>query len=292
MAIGVNRADVEGMLAAIRLLHDETGRLGDDHDGQAASGSPAAEELAELGEPMTDAYIQGHTLLEVAADQMTAFTRTLVEPIQTIAPWTCVRSLLEACAVAAWLLDPGTDARTRLGRSYAYRYEGLSQQVKCCRSSGTMAAEVAAIEGQLDAAEAEAIALGFGNLADKNGRRIGIGQRMPGATELIGRMLGEGFAYRLLSGIAHGHFWATQQFGFRPAGAAPEPSREAKSLEKHLAFEHAAFLCMKAARSFSLPVWFEHRLLGWDDSRLIPLFERVADAVRLAEEGRFWRGGS
>lgn len=51
------------------------------------------------------AYSQGSILLEVAADHLSAFVSTLQEPIQTIAPWTCARSVLETTSLSIWLLN-------------------------------------------------------------------------------------------------------------------------------------------------------------------------------------------
>src|SRR5687768_9940331 len=96
------------------------------------SGSIAELELQTFprAESVHTAQSQAWMLLEVAADQLTAFLKTVSEPLETIAPYTCVRSLLEAAALASWILDPTIDVRTRVSRSLALRYEGLVQQLK------------------------------------------------------------------------------------------------------------------------------------------------------------------
>lgn len=301
MAIEVRGDDAVKMIEAVRFLHDETGRFVNTLDGDGVlpqEGSRAASEQAEVGglASMTDIFIQGHFLMEGAADQMIALTRMLVEPVQTIAPWTCVRTLLESCALAAWLFDPRVDARTRLGRSFALKFEGLTGQVKYCRVAHTEA-EVATFEQHIDELEARALGAGFSKVVNRNGRRDGVGQRMPSATELIGQMLSQEDVYRFLSAVTHGHLWAVQQAGFRAVASGPVVTRPVggqtvevlRHVEKTLSFEHAGYLCNLAVRNFALPVWYKGRLFGWETGRLVPVFERVADDVRLKNEARFWR---
>ena len=43
--------------------------------------------------------------------------KTITEPMEPIACWTCIRSMLEPCARAAWMLDPSIDADTRIKRT-------------------------------------------------------------------------------------------------------------------------------------------------------------------------------
>ena len=53
-------------------------------------------------------------------------------------------------------------------------------------------------------------------IVNKKGKRLGIGQKMPSATEVVKLMLDEEEMYRLLSAVTHGHDWAIRGLGFSP----------------------------------------------------------------------------
>ena len=107
---------------------------------------------------------------------------------ETIAPYTCVRSLLEAAALTCWLLEPAIDARTRVARSLALRYEGIFQQQKWARAAGEDPSKAAS---RLDEVAKLAQTLGYQPLIGPTGQHNGAGIRMPSVTELIRDMLNE-----------------------------------------------------------------------------------------------------
>jgi hypothetical protein len=72
----------------------------------------AQSEIRDFRRPQSvhTAQPQARILVEVAADQLTALVKTVTKPVETVAPYTCVRSLLEGAALACWLFDPAIDA--------------------------------------------------------------------------------------------------------------------------------------------------------------------------------------
>ena len=184
--ISLTLDDALRMLQAIRDFHDKTAEYLNGCRQEPLPTSQATQELNtfENSESLITAYSQGSILIEVAADQLMAFTRVLVEPVQTIAPWTCVRSVTEACALAVWLLDPNIDARIRVQRSFAFRYEGLTQQVKFANSSGDQDSATR-VGMRIDKVEQDALSLGFKEVKNRRGKRIGIAQEMPSITTII-----------------------------------------------------------------------------------------------------------
>lgn len=288
MALGqnvVNRNEVIQITRALYYLHEESGRFLSECGCQPSETSTAVTELSVFQEPelVKTVYAQGNVLIEVAADHLMAFTRTIMEPVQTTAPWTCVRAIIEAGALASWLLDPGIDVRTRIQRSFAFRYEGLSQQVKFGRASGNETDTTRVIE-RINAVEVTALKLGFPQVQDRRGRRSGIAQRMPPTTQLVREVLGEEATYRLLSAIAHAHPWALQQSSFRNVNSEGDPI-----FKKNLEPIAVTFLSIKAADSFSKPVWYKCQLFGWDVKRLESIFSSVYDSLGVnPAAGRFW----
>src|SRR5438067_518039 len=75
------------------------------------AGSQAATEQATCARPesIVTAQSLALTLLESSSEHVMAFVKTITNPVETIACWTCIRSMLESSALAAWLLDPSID---------------------------------------------------------------------------------------------------------------------------------------------------------------------------------------
>nr|MDQ5827016.1 hypothetical protein [Chloroflexota bacterium] len=201
-AKGLTHKDVLGMLSAVNDLYDGTGQIFNQYLHQPAANSIADLELKSFPEPglVNDVYYRGMLSMEAAGDHLMGFTACMAEPAKTLAPATCVRGLLESCALAAWLLDPDIDASTRMGRCFAFRYEGFVQQIKCLRVDKRQA-EIDLVKKRMTQVEQDAVSLGYPRLLN-NGAINGIAQHMPGITELIGTTLDMETAYRLLSGVA------------------------------------------------------------------------------------------
>ena len=101
-------------------------------------GSLGEAEIKSFSRPQSvhTAQSQAWILVEVTSDQLTAFIKTVTDPVETIAPYTCVRSLLEGAALACWLFDPAIDVADRIARSMSFRYEGMLQQQRWARAAG------------------------------------------------------------------------------------------------------------------------------------------------------------
>jgi hypothetical protein len=286
--------DVPLMVQVLRNLHDEIGRFLNEYGDQPSPNSLAAVELRTFQRPesLTTTYSQGSILVEVAADQLMAFTKTVTEPVQTVAPWTCVRAVIESCALAAWLLDPNLDARTRVQRSFAFRYEGLIQQVKFGRASGNEAGTAKAT-ARIDEVERVALGLGFSREKNRKGKRIGIAQQMPNITDIVAQTLDEEAVYRMLSAMAHAHHWALQQLSFQRVedgnAYGIEGNADGGSVhltEKNLEPISIAFLCNKAANTFAKPIWYKCQLFGWDIEYLRGILDSAFTGLGLQRAGR------
>ena len=118
-------------------------------------------------------------LLESVGEHVTTFVKTITEPVNPLAAWTCVRSMLESASIAAWLLDPAIDAQTRVGRAFAHRFEGMEQQKKLLNAMGAPAKDVQQLEVQINSTDNVAASLGFPRFRNTKGEISAIGQRMP-----------------------------------------------------------------------------------------------------------------
>ncbi len=276
--------DAQRMRVALQALLDDAGSFVNESGHQPAAGSIVARELAESDADQLDtAFSQGHLLLESAFDHVIALTRLLVTPVPTIAPWTCVRGGLEAAAIGCWLLADDIGAKERVGRSFAYRYEGLSQQVSLARATSNES-EGKKTEMRIEEVEAKALDMGFGRVVTTKGRRNGIAQRMPTITALVRDVMGEESLYRILSAMAHGHSFALIQLAFRSPDVSQPMVRQ-----KAMNSDAAAILLVNSADIVAKPLWAKSTLVGHDMERLEELLTRHYGEMGLTEERQFWR---
>ncbi len=280
----VSVGDVQRSRQALVWLHEETGQFLNESGMDPTPESIAAKEQADTtkAEKLFAAYSRGHLLLESAADHVFALSRLLVEPVQTMAPWTCVRASLESAAFSCWLLSERIDSQERIGRNLTFQYEELSQQLKLARVTGDEES-LRILEAKMGKAKAEALSLGHTRVVRKNHKRAGIALRVPSATDCIRDMLGEEKWYRTFSAVTHGHSWAISQLSFRVLDL---PGLTA--LEKSLRSDGAALLLILAADALAKPVWTKASLFGYDLKRLSRILENRYGQMGLTERRHFW----
>jgi hypothetical protein len=232
-------------------------------------------------------------LLESVGEHLNLLVKAMTEPIDTFGCWTTVRSMLEAASIAAWLHDPNINAHQRVSRAFAHRYEGLEEQVKFGRAANATPDELKKLQDLVDKLEQDAAKLGFSTIRDNKGKRIGVAERTLSATEIIKLMLDEEVAYRVLSGVAHAHFWAMQPLGFTPAAVQPPQPQDgvkAVAMVKSAGTAHAhAYSVVRATKALAIPVWNQCLYFGWGCAQLVRLLESIYDEMGMQPALRFWR---
>ncbi len=279
--------------ASLLVLHNGVGEQYAVHNGRPTIGSKAQLEEANCRFPdiLHTSWTISTTLIENASEHITAFVKTITEPVECLASFTCIRSMLESCAIAAWLSDPAVDLMSRLSRAFALRYEGLEQQLKLVRCLGLSQAERDSVAKRIDAVENHAIQLGFKKVVDRNGKRCGIGERFPNTTSLISEVLKEEWLYRMLSAIAHGHAWAITQLAYKPvpqSAGIPQLPGTGKFITKTPNLEAFVLLGLAAITSIARPLLALHEYNGWDRQQLISLLESTCDSIGAKNTSRFW----
>jgi hypothetical protein len=283
-------ADVENMLSVVHHLTTETSRLYNAYNNEPTANSIATNEKTSFPkrESVENAHYGGILSIEAAADHLMAFADTLAEPAKTVAPWTCVRGLLESCALACWFLNPIIDVKTRVGRYFAFRYIGFVQQIKLLNVDGNRQEDVNKVEQRIQKVEQDALKLGFPRILNKAGKIDGIGQKMPDITQLIGLTLNREAEYRLLSAIAHGHHWATHKIGFRVIKFIDSRGKIQKGLEKHIEPTFVLYAANIAVTSFAQALWDIWRLYGWNEEEIKLLLDTTFDRLKYTNERRIW----
>ena len=281
-------ASLSVMREALSRFCDEIRSFHADYGNGFSPGSPAVHEQASSARPqsLVTAWCQAAQLIELGGDHITAFVKTITEPMEAFACLTCIRSMLEPCAVASWLLDPRIDGHTRVGRAFALRYAGLEQQLKLIRTdveSENYLQEIQGIKDRIDEVEQDALETGYAPIA-----------KMPSATDVIKLMLDEESTYRLLSAVTHGHSWALMDLGFtRAPEGNPSPDVGGVSVamfEKTVNVTNLALYGLTMARAFAKPVWDKCNYAGWDKERLIGVLDNTFDKLGLRASKRFWYG--
>lgn len=280
---------------ALTELHDGAANLYAKHGNQPSCGSLADREVSESPRPesIITAMSIAQLLIEYSSQNLATFVKTLTDPIQPLAACACVRSMLEPCALSAWMTDPTIDHKERVARVFGYRYEGLQQRLKLARVASAASTDQDVLEQRIDDVENTAIALGYLPVCNSKGKRIGIGRRMLGTTEIITQMLEQETMYRILSAVAHGHHWALRQLGFKLVnptdGAASVAGVDVTCFEKHLFVPVMAYCGHGAAMALAKSLWNWWSYLGWDCTPLSTLLDNVFDQLQPRQSTRFWR---
>ena len=249
---------------ALSTALDDLGPFLESCGTEPTPSSLASREMGRIADTglLDGARDQVNVLIDLSADHVSAFVRTVTEPVNTAAPWTCVRAALEAGALALWLADQNIEPLVRVSRSLALRYEGIVQNAKFLAARGD-SQQADRTKEAIPRLEKRALAVGLERQKNKNGKRIGIGQRMPPITSIVALTLSEEPTYRMLSGVAHGHLWAARELSFRSVDADGS-TRGRGFLEKNLEPESVAFLCSQAAAAILRPAMAKCAWFGWD----------------------------
>ena len=281
---------VLAMANAINRLFSETGRLFTQYENEPLDGSIGAQERVDFPTPelVRDVHYRGVLSMESAADHLVSFADLLTEPAKTVAPWTCVRGVLESSAIGLWFLTPNIDVRERVARCFAFRYTGFTQQIKFFQASNDLS-KINTVRKRMSKVENDALSLGYPKVLDKRGRINGIAKQMPAITELIGTMLDRESEYRLLSGVAHGHHWAIQQTSFSVVEIPRANGLSEKALEKTVNPDFVLFAGSLAVTAFSKVNWNLWGLYGWNMKELEDLLDETFDQLRYSIKLRFWK---
>lgn len=293
--MSLSPSHVRGLQPAIESLLERSAAVMAASNGAPPSGCPLALDLASANRPesIATAVSFGELALEYAADHLSAFARLLSEPIEALACFTCIRSMLEMSAIGAWVLDPAISSHERIARVFAIRFDAIDQQLKFGRCIQVDQQKIVDLEQRLLDVERDASLAGYLPVRNKKGAMIGIGMQMPGATEMIRDVLGDEWLYRLLSAVAHGHHWAVMQLGFEDKSQQSPPaavgSTPMKTFHKAVSINSFALFGLHGFLAFGRVLWNASHYLGWDSAAIQSILDDTADAMIAKPEVRFWR---
>jgi hypothetical protein len=287
--------NLDKMMKSVVSLHDQFGSFINENNSRPTPDSQATHEINSFERPesVVSTHSQGWLLCEATADQLMGLTKLLTEPVQAIAPWTSVRALIEASGLGVWLLNTDIDVKARVQRGFAFRFDGLTEQVKFVRKIGDEK-ELSKAISRIDSVEQTALELGYPKI-EKDGKRTGIAQIMPSITEIVQQELDQEAVYRLSSAMIHAHSWAVSQLSFKILEEETMIVNDEdgnkfsiKTLEKYMDPTLVIYLLHNAMIGFARPMWCLCRLFGWNLDTLRSILNENFDAMSIAKNKRFW----
>lgn len=281
-----SKQDILPARRALRRLLKQTGALIDVDGFHPKANSKLYTERQVYSKQVSveNAYSMSTMLIESIGDHIFALLKTIKEPIESMAPFTCIRAALEASALASWMLDANIGSWERVKRTFAFRYDSLTEQLKFARCMNDVV-RINKIQERINEVENDALKLGYDRVQNKNRKRIGIGMEMPSMTSLIKDVLNREWLYRVTSGMAHGSNWALMALSFFKTDVK-------NIVEKGSDTDSLYYLCCEGAHIFSYPVWNRVRLFGFDKDSYIRIFESVYRSLKIYEDKRlFWKHG-
>lgn len=136
MAYGLTVTE-ELRLARLGVLCGDTPDLSaieEDHGGQPADGSEAANDSAQTDEPERFAWVTllSRLWVDAATENLLGLAGVLNTPVRNHPPRSLLRATLEHTSRAWWLLA-GADADKRAARAWLARWDGLRREVEIAK---------------------------------------------------------------------------------------------------------------------------------------------------------------
>ncbi|WP_054695220.1 hypothetical protein [Geotalea toluenoxydans] len=270
--------DVENSRIRLLALAGEIREVMSGYGNGFAAGSPAAIEAENVNdtEPITGILGQAALMYESVIDHVVATTRIMSTPIQSIAPFSLVRSGIEVSSTCCWLLEPQLITTTRLCRSFALRRNSLEGQRKII--NGNPETDDGGFQSRL-------------SYLDQKEREHGLERvAVPSATDLTGYWFGGKAHYRLTSSVVHGQPWAISQVAFT-RNDQKKVGEGAVFLEPTLKPNFILYLFVLALDALARPAWLRTVYAGHDRLKIEVTLNNAYNDLQMNPERRFWRHG-
>lgn len=243
-----------------------------------AAGFPAAIEAESVNdtEPIKGILGQAALMYESVIDHVIATTRIMSTPIQSIAPFSLVRSSIEVSSTCCWLLEPQLTTTTRICRSFALQRKAFEGQRKIINENPET--DDGGFQSRL-------------SYLDQKEKEYGIERVVvPSATELIGYWFGGKAHYRLTSSVVHGQPWAISQVAFT-RNNLKKVGEGAVFLEPTLKPNFILYLFMLALDALARPAWLRTVYAGHDRLKIEETLSNAYNDLQMNPDRRFWSDG-
>ena len=252
----------EALLAFTALALDASDRYS--LDREPTPNSKASDEIQLSAAPrfVEVAYSLGVTALRVSADHALALCRSVSDPRLVYAPFTDARGVLESSSRCAWLIDPSIDFDERAQRAINLLIAEVRGRKRFLEASpgafgyspARLAADIAQCDQRINKLKTDAKNLGF----------IGAGSPVARLPDPMDPALELRSDYSLLSGAAHGEFWA-----LRALAINVQTINNQKVGVGKIPTERVWWLLRMSAEWIVRNIWSWFQLIGWDSQKLL-----------------------
>lgn len=260
---------------------------------QPTPGSQAIQEKTNLADPdlISDVLAWASICFESAGDHLMGFRDSFVTSIKSLSPFTCIRSLMESCSLAFWLLDTSISTQERISRVFSIRLKEIQEQIKFMnldKHEPQISSLILDRENRILTIASEADKEGLPVKYNALGKVSMIGVPFPTIVELVRYSLNREQDYRLLSGVAHSYFWATHLFGFERVDKL-ENNKRLVGFKKAIKPERIIYGIDIAIPAISKVFWEMSKYLGWDMKEVEQVMELNYDEFNFKPYLKFWK---
>ncbi|MCY3504609.1 MAG: hypothetical protein OXH41_00410 [Chloroflexi bacterium] len=257
------------------------------------SSSPAGTEARNGDKDLVATILeQSETALDSAGQHMKAMSLTLGSPdgVMVVPSYTLARTVLEACARAAWVLDPGVTTLERFSRSLVLLFEDRKSEVAIAKARhGPASALAKAQDTQWEGergkilAKAEDIGVDVRRRATGGITHIGSQPISTKATAVVKSALDAEEAYRSLSGLEHQRTY--RQRGMTTRAVRIAGTQQFKH-ERSMTELQYRWLVQSVVRWYGTATWRSFAYAGYDLNWMAKTLGEAAEIVELPE--CFW----
>ena len=218
----------------------------------------------------------------VAVDHARALQKSLLPPRQSIAPWTCARTMLEQCALIHWLLDPKIELEERVKRVMRIRLHDIdNHRMYRDKTNRQMPEGIPKFDPNPNmlALERTIVELAPKLGVEQLGRPL---KRLPPMNKLVDQFVaGFTFEYNLLSSVSHGRESLIIELML-------DGSVDRLWASKHtIDLYHMWSLINNTINWISKATWVYFDYCGWNFEYMTRFLEKYYESVGLAQESRF-----
>lgn len=258
-----------------------------------APGSLAAEEAQSVDSDLANTALeQVEAAIDSAGQHLTALCRAL-DPsakIVVVPAYTLSRTVLEACARSAWVLDLGVDCLERFSRSLVLLLEERRGEVEIAKARFGSAAPETKRQEEVWSAEREKIfekaqSVGIALQRSNKGTvtKVGGHALRVRSTAVAREALHAEEAYRVLSSLEHQRAYRQRDMTTR---AVPIPGTQHVKRERSMSEDQLRWLTRSVVRWYGIATWRSFAYSGYDLGWMAKTLREAAQVVGLPED--FW----
>jgi hypothetical protein len=277
---------MDELLKAIENFINAFDQTVSEYGSQPAGGSQMESEMNSYHDTkrIQEVFSFAQINLRVGRDQLASMP-SLIRDDNIMTNPVAARAVLEASALAGWILDPTIDAKERVKRGIAQLCDGKVQlrsfyQDDKDSDEAERAAHIARINDFLDNRLPPILAANGITYESANGKPIPAHKYKPNMVDMTEHFLGHEFrtAYRVLSGVAHGQPQMIITFYYDIENAQGGDGMKKVEFKPGTGITLYSFKMAVQAYQKALAAFFS--IAGWDFNKIKPAYNNFEHFLR------------